>query len=621
MQTHTHRMPFGAEPLDSGGVRFRLWAPAPRRVDLCLVEEGVERRLPMQPTADGWWEGLSTKAHPGSLYHYRINGVHRVPDPASRFQPLDVHGPSEVIDPTGYRWQDGDWRGRPWEEAVFYELHTGAFSPAGDFRGVAARLDYLAALGVTALELMPIADFHGARNWGYDGVLPFAPDASYGRPEDLKALVDAAHARGLMVFLDVVYNHFGPEGNYLHLYAPSFFTEQHHTPWGAAINFDGEGSRVVRDFFIENAIYWLTEYRLDGLRLDAVQAIVDDGDPHILVELAEAVHAGPGRQRHVHLVLENDDNSARYLARSANGSPRWYIAQWNDDFHHCAHVLATGERDGYYVDYAPDPAGMLGRCLAEGFACQGEPSGYRGGTPRGEPSADLPPTAFVGFLQNHDQMGNRAFGERLGELASADALRALTAILLLAPSPPLLFMGQEWLAATPFLFFCQFGDDLAQSVAEGRRREFARFARFANPRAREAIPDPNDPETLLRSKLDWDCLDHEPHAGWLRLHRHLLALRQREIVPRLAGLSGDGAGHERLHGCGLRVRWRLADGALLGLLANLSDEPIAHPAPAREPDGQCLHLAPASAGADLASGRLPPWLVQWTLEIRGGTGR
>jgi maltooligosyltrehalose trehalohydrolase len=621
MTAHASRMPFGAEVLDDGSVRFRLWAPAAVRVDLCPGSGGQERLLEMKAGADGWFERVSGDAGAGSLYYYRIDGDQEVPDPASRYQPQDVHGPSQVVDPAVFDWEDDTWRGRPWEDAVVYELHVGTFSPEGTFRGVAERLDYLADLGITAIELMPVADFPGERNWGYDGVLPFAPDGTYGGPADLKTLVQAAHRKGLMVFLDVVYNHFGPEGNYLHLYAPSFFTGRHQTPWGDGINFDDEGSRVVRDFFIHNALYWLEEYRFDGLRLDAVHAIADDSKPDILVELAEAVTNGPGRERQIHLVLENDHNAAQYLERRTDGSPRWYAAQWNDDFHHAAHLLATGESDGYYLDYRDRPATQLARCLAEGFAYQGDPSRFRGGAPRGEPSAHLPPSAFVNLLQNHDQVGNRAFGERIGELASPEALRAITVVLLLAPSPPLLFMGQELMAASPFLFFCDFGEDLAQSVTEGRRREFAHFERFSDPKAREAIPDPNDPENFLRSKIDWGALSQTRHAGWHGLHRDLLALRQREIVPRLAGMRG-GAGFELLSGCRgercIRVSWRLGDGSRLTLTGNLGDTEHSIEWPRRKVSGMPLYLEPDSAGRALDEGRWPPWTVAWHLKRAEG---
>jgi malto-oligosyltrehalose trehalohydrolase len=465
------------------------------------------------------------------------------------------------------------------------------------------------------VELMPVAAFPGSRNWGYDGVLPFAPDASYGRPEDLKALVHSAHERGLMVFLDVVYNHFGPEGNYLHLYAPQFFTDRHQTPWGAGINFDGEHSRTVRDFFIHNALYWLDEYRFDGLRLDAVHAIVDDSEPDFLTELAEAVQAGPGSERLVHLVLENDHNAAHYLNRRSDSSPRWYAAQWNDDFHHAAHVLATGERTGYYADYAEQPARLLARCLAEGFAYQGEPSAFRGGESRGEPSGDLPITAFVDLLQNHDQVGNRAFGERIGALAPAAALRAATAIVLLAPSPPLLFMGQEFMAETPFLFFCDFGDDLADAVTEGRRREFADFEGFADPQARQRIPDPNDPQTFERSKLDWLAFDDEAHhRQWLQLHRELLRLRRVELVPRLPGIGGEQAAFEQIGHTGLRVQWRLGDGSRLTLSANLGDTELSAAGLELDAPGEPLYLVPEQADRALAEGRLLPWCTVWHLE-------
>jgi malto-oligosyltrehalose trehalohydrolase len=321
-----------------------LWAPTAQTVELVLDGDGAP--LPMPAIGEGWRE-IVVEAPAATRYRYRVDGALEVPDPASRFNPDDVHGPSEVVAPEAFEWPDERWRGRPWEEAAIYELHVGAFSPEGTFAGVEARLDYLAALGVTAVELMPVADFSGRRSWGYDGVLAFAPDAAYGRPEDLKRLVVAAHARGLMVLLDVVYNHFGPDGNYLHLYASHFFTDRHQTPWGVAINFDGKNSRTVREFFIHNALYWLEEFHLDGLRLDAAHAIADDSTPDILVELAERVRRGPGAEREVHLVLENDKNQSRYLARSEAGRPRWHTAQWNDDIHHAFHVLLTGAADGY----------------------------------------------------------------------------------------------------------------------------------------------------------------------------------------------------------------------------------------------------------------------------------
>ena len=379
-----HRMPFGAEVLDEGGVRFRLWAPGVESVVLQLDGEGDQL---MSAIGDGWFELRHPAARVGSRYQFRLPDGLRVPDPASRFNPDDVDGRSEVIDPVCFDWSDKRWRGRPWEEAVIYEVHVGTFSPAGTFSGVQERLDYLAELGVSAIEIMPVADFPGRRNWGYDGVLPFATDSAYGRPDDLKRLIDAAHQRGLMVLLDVVYNHFGPQGNYLHAYAPDFFNPRQATPWGAAINFAGPNSRPVRDFFIHNALYWVEEFHLDGLRLDAIHAIRDESSPDIVEEIAVALSQGPGRERHVHLVLENDRNQSHYLGRDAAGLPRQASAQWNDDFHHVLHVLASGEIDGHYADYASDPARLLSRCLSEGFAYQGEPSPFRHDERRGETSS------------------------------------------------------------------------------------------------------------------------------------------------------------------------------------------------------------------------------------------
>ncbi|MCL4527166.1 MAG: malto-oligosyltrehalose trehalohydrolase [Gammaproteobacteria bacterium] len=597
-----HDMPFGAQCLEDGRWRFRLWAPAARTVELQLPRGTEVLPIPMQPETEGWF-ALETAAAPGTPYAYRIDGDLVVPDPASRAQLDDVHGPSLLVDPAAFAWEDGHWRGRPWEEAVIYELHTGTFSSEGTFAGVTARLDYLAGLGITALELMPVADFPGERDWGYNGALPFAPDRRYGMPDDLKRLVQEAHRRGLMVFLDVVYNHFGPVGNYLSHYAPAFFTDRHHTPWGAAINFDDADSRTVRAFFIHNALYWLEEFHMDGLRLDAVHAIFDDSDPDIVEELGAAVtRRFPGR--HVHLVLEDNRNSAHYLV--PKGSQRPYAAQWNDDFHHALHVILTGETGGYYGDFADDPHGLLARCLAEGFAFQGAWSAYHGRT-RGEPSASLPVTAFVGFLQNHDQVGNRAFGDRLVALATPEAVRAATVLLLLAPAPPLLFMGQEWGSRRPFPFFCDLGPDLARQVREGRLREFARFPDFADAAIRARIPDPSDPATFWSAQLDWREKEQETHPAGLALHRELLALRRRELVPRLAGVTGDGALATHFGQGGVAARWRLADGMVLVAVANLDAEPTASP---RLPVGRLLYATPAALGSDRS---LPPWAVAFFL--------
>jgi len=603
-------MPFGVERQQDGGCRFRLWAPAARHIDLCLEDGSKESILPMQPEKDGWFSLTTNRARPGTLYRYRINGDQRVPDPASRFQPQDVHGPSQVIDSGAWEWTDSEWRGRPWEEAVIYELHVGSFTKSGNYAGVIQQLDELVELGVTAIELMPLSDFPGRRNWGYDGVLPFAPDSCYGTPDELKNLVQGAHARGLMVFLDVVYNHFGPEGNYLHLYAPSFFTGRHHTPWGDAINYDGPDSHHVRDFFIHNALYWLEEYHFDGLRFDAVHAIVDDSRPDILQDIAHAVAIGPGASRPVHLVLENDHNAAHYLERDFALRPRAYVAQWNDDIHHVLHVLTTKEAGGYYEDYADAPLRRLGRCLTEGFAYQGDPSRYRHGAPRGEISRHLPATAFVSFLQNHDQIGNRAMGERLTDLAPETAVRAATAILLLAPSPPLLFMGQEWGASQPFLFFCDFGPELAAAVTQGRRQEFARFPEFSDEAAQSRIPDPNDIKTFQRTCLNLDGARTESATAWRRFHQELLYLRAREIVPRLRQLAAGGSGFDLLGERALHACWRLDDGASLTILTNMSDTPVSG---VPTPPGRLLYATPVPMPGGF-DGVLPGWSALWFLE-------
>jgi malto-oligosyltrehalose trehalohydrolase len=604
-----HAMPFGAEVRDDG-VRFRLWAPSANTVTLVL--DTIER--PMAARPDGWFELQVAGARPGGRYAFRIDGGRPLPDPASRSNPDDVHGASEIVDPRSFAWRDTEWRGRPWEEAVIYELHVGGFTPAGTFAGVAERLDYLVDLGVTAIELMPVADFPGRRNWGYDGVLPYAPDSRYGHPDDLKHLVEAAHARGLMVLLDVVYNHFGPDGNYLHAYAAPFFTERHHTPWGAAIDFEGPHSRTVRDFFVHNALYWLEEYHFDGLRLDAIHAIHDATAPDIVEEICTAVHRGIGRKRPIHLVLENDGNESHYLERDGKASPRQATAQWNDDIHHALHVLLTGERDGYYADYADAPLRHLGRCLAEGFAYQDDVSPYRGGARRGEKSDHLPPTAFVSFLQNHDQIGNRAFGERIGQLAGPAALAAASAVLLLAPSPPLLFMGEEFAAAQPFLFFCDFAGDLATAVTEGRRGEFARFARFADPAVRSHIPDPNAEGTFQTCVLDWNAPTKPPHLAYLARTRELLRLRRQWIAPRLAGMEG-GARFE-IHDPGaLSATWKLGDRSRLSLLANLCDSPSG---PLPVPAGEAIYRGDIGATPERREGTLPPWSVVWFLDTDPG---
>jgi malto-oligosyltrehalose trehalohydrolase len=505
-----------------------------------------------------------------------------VPDPAARAQCGDVHGEIVVVDPSFYRWRRSEWRGRPWHETVLYELHVGAF---GGFDAVARELPRLAGLGVTAVELMPIAEFPGARNWGYDGVLPFAPESSYGSPHQLKALIDAAHDHNLMIFLDVVYNHFGPDGNYLHLYAPEMFRNDVTTPWGPALDFR---HKEVRRFFIDNALYWLVEYRFDGLRLDAVHAIPDrDWLDEMAAELRRTIE--PARQ--IYLVLENDDNAASHLARDFN-------AQWNDDGHHVIHVLLTGEHEGYYSEYADAPAMRLARCLKEGFIYQGETSSYRNGKRRGTHSADLPPSAFVLFLQNHDQIGNRAFGERLTVISNPAALEAAIALQLMSPQIPLIFMGEEQASVSPFLFFTDHNPDLARAVRESRCREFAGFAKFSDPEEVAKIPDPNALETFERSKP----APHPAHAGAReKLYRHLLALRSKEIVPRLGGARAVDA--NAIGPAAVLARWRMGDSSTLIIASNFGAKPVDIPRQRHK----LLFAGSEAAERGLAAGVLAPY--------------
>ena len=548
---------WGATPLDDGRTRFALWAP-----DAAGVELEIDGAPPADMVAgdDGWFVA-TTQAPAGTRYRFRI-GDTVVPDPASRAQSGGVHGWSLVIDPA-YPWTVTDWRGRPWEETVLVELHPGLL---GGFRGVIDQLPAIAATGITAIELMPVGAFGGTRGWGYDGVLPYAPHESYGAPADLQALVDAAHGFGLSVFLDVVYNHFGPDGNYIGQYAAGFFDAEVHTPWGGAVAMH---EAAVHRFFVDNALMWLRDYRIDGLRFDAVHAIADDAFLDAMAtEIREALP-----DRHIHLVLENERNDA---ARLRDGG---YDAQWNDDFHNVLHVLLTGETSAYYTDFADRPADRLARCLAEGFIYQGEGSANHDGTPRGTPSAHLSPTRFVSFLQNHDQIGNRALGERLTVLTDPAKLRAATALLLLAPQIPLLFMGDTDGSETPFLFFTDFHDELADAVREGRRKEFANFDAFADPQARERIPDPN-----ARSTFDASRPEPGPDAAtWRALYRDLIALRMTHIVPHLAGAVAIGA--EATGDAAVTARWRLADGSTLTIALDLADTP----APLAGDNGDLLH--------------------------------
>ncbi|MDK4741054.1 malto-oligosyltrehalose trehalohydrolase (plasmid) [Rhizobium sp. CB3060] len=579
---------FGPD-IKAHSVTFRLWAPLQDRVKVRIEQDG---EWEMRRQQDGWHIADVSQARPGDLYKFVLSDGLEVPDPASRFQPNDVHGPSELIDQT-FEWRMERWKGRPWEEIVIYELHVGAFTETGTFLSAIEKLDHLQRLGITAIQLMPLSDFSGRYGWGYDGVLPYAPDSSYGRPEDLKMLVHAAHERGICVFLDVVYNHFGPDGNYLSTYAP-IFSNRHKSPWGNGLNYDGEGSRFVRDFVIQNAIYWLSVFRMDGLRLDAVHAIKDDSDPHVLNELADSVRQALP-DRHIHLILENEDNNSGLLARDPHGKPSHFTAQWNDDIHHALHVAATGETFGYYRDYV-DYRSHIGRALAEGFVFQGEHMGYRGRS-RGSPSAGLPPTAFISFMQNHDQIGNRAMGDRMVTSHSIEAIKAIAAVYLLSPQIPMLFMGEEWGAITPFPFFCDFDEELNSKVRLGRKEELSRLPGFDA----EDAPDPTSEATFRSAKLRWD--EAEQDKALNAYYERLITLRREKIVPLLPHAQGHSAVHDK-SGSLVRVTWRLGQ-AKLGLIANLSDQAVAATIPA---DAQTLFTS-----GNIASAQIGPWTVAWGL--------
>jgi maltooligosyltrehalose trehalohydrolase len=591
-----HALPWGTEIVE-GGARFRLWAPAHDTLSL-LAESGAT--VPMTKMDGGWFEVTTDAVPVDGGYQYVLPDGMRVPDPAARAQKGDVHGPSRLVDPKAYDWRTPDWKGRPWQEAILYELHTGTFSADGTFEGIERDLDRLVDVGVTAVELLPVAQSGGNRGWGYDGVLLYAPHVAYGGPDGLKRLVDACHARGLMILLDVVYNHFGPDGNYLHLYARDFFDARRHTPWGSAIAFD---RAPVRQFFVHNVLYWLEEYRLDGLRFDAIDQIKDPSDEEILAEMARAVRAA-FPDRHIHLTIEDDENTTRLLQFGADNKPRLFDAEWNDDWHHAMHALLTGEDAGYYQDYADAPAGRVAETMARGFGYQGEPSPFREGRSRGEPSTHLPPTAFIDFLQNHDQTGNRAQGDRITTLAKPEAVDAALCLLLLGAHIPLLFMGDEYGETRPFQFFTDFTGDLAEAVRQGRNEEFRNNKAFADAFTRNLVPDPNAIQTFAASRL---APTATPRLG---LVKRLIAARKAHVVPRLAQIGGDAGTVTALGGDAFAVRWTLGDGGTLTLTANLSDTPA--PRTGTFTDAAFFTYP---TDLDVTADTLPPWSVLATLSV------
>lgn len=566
---------WGAEFIADGTVRFRLWATGQENVSLRLAGQTVN----MDPIGDGWFDVTVTGVAPGAEYQFVLADGRAVADPASRGQLSDVNGPSLVVDPARYVWQNTGWKGRRWEEAVVYELHIGTFTPQGTFQAAMEKLPYLAELGITMIEVMPVSQFGGNRGWGYDGVLLYAPHSAYGSPDDFKAFIDTAHGFGLSVVLDIVLNHFGPEGNYLPLLSPDFFHKARMTPWGAGIAYDVD---AVRQYIAQAPLYWLQEFNLDGLRFDAIDQIEDDSDPHILVEIAQRIRAEI-TDRPIHLTTEDCRNITSLHPRDADGAAPLFTGEWNDDFHNAVHVFATGETHAYYQDFAEAPEKWLARVLTEGFAYQGEVSA-QSGEPRGVDSTQQPPVAFVDFIQNHDQVGNRAQGERLIALAGADRTRVLLAMLLLSPHIPLLFMGEEYGETHPFLFFTDFHGELANAVREGRTREFAGHAGHEG----ENVPDPNDLKTFRRSQLDWNTSQSEEGQRWLAFSRELLALRQKHIVPLLANAKTHTGEVVKTAPGLIAVRWIFPNGTL-SMALNISE--VRQPLP--DLPGETLFAWPA----------------------------
>ena len=511
--------------LTSNGVVFRVWSPESERVEL-LLEGGAAAPVEMRKTDNGVFETTIAEAGPGTRYRYRIDGKGPFPDPVSRYQPDGVHGASEVIDPSTFAWSDDGWKGIDRDRLIIYELHVGTFTQAGTFAAATEMLPKLADLGVTAVELMPLADFPGERGWGYDGVCLYAPARCYGTPEDLRRFVDTAHQLGLAVLLDVVYNHLGPDGNYLTCFSKYYFSTSHHTDWGTGPNFDGEFSNQVEDFFVDNALHWVREYHIDGLRLDATHAIQDEGERHVLELLSDRIHDAGRELGRTTVVIAEDERNLATLVQPRGAGGFGMDGVWADDLHHQIRRALTGEKDGYYADYS-GTAEDIAATLRNGWFYCGQPSPRRR-VPRGTDPAGLDPARFVVCIQNHDQIGNRAFGERLNMQIDQAAYRAASALLLLAPQTPLLYMGQEWAASSPFLYFTDHNPELGALVTEGRRKEFRHFTAFTDPNIRTRIPDPQSTATFWTSKLNWDERVKEPFSSTLRLYRDLIRLRKVE---------------------------------------------------------------------------------------------
>jgi maltooligosyltrehalose trehalohydrolase len=551
----------GASVLEKG-ILFRAWAPKVSSVSLRVIGEPDD--IPMSQEPKGYFSAFWVNGKVDARYYYVLNGEQPRPDPASRYQPEGVHGPSEVIDPSKFKWKDQDWKGVPLEEMIVYEIHTGTFTQEGTFEAIIPLLDYLKnELGVTAIELMPVAQFPGKRNWGYDGVYLYAPQNSYGGPYGLKNLVNACHRIGLAVILDVVYNHLGPEGNYLGDYGP-YFTDRYKTPWGPAVNFDGPESDEVRNFVIDDALYWVTEYHMDGLRIDAIHGIFDFSAQHILFDIREAVHRQAEKVgRPIVVIAESDLNDVRVINPPSKGG-YGLDAQWNDDFHHCLHTLLTRERNGYYQDFGE--INQLVEAMKEGFVYSGQYSPYRKRR-HGSSSKHLPPQKFVIFSQNHDQIGNRAKGDRLSSLVSPEAQKLAAGMFLLSPNIPLLFMGEEYGEEAPFQYFVSHSNqDLIEAVRKGRKEEFSAFEWEGE------IPDPQDEMTFFRSKINLDLRFDGKHKTLLEFYKILIRLRKE--IPALFYLDKKGTQIEGLEKeKAILMRREYGEDRVIGLF-NFNDKPI-----------------------------------------------
>jgi maltooligosyltrehalose trehalohydrolase len=593
------RLPVGAELVRRGEIHFRVWAPRHSRVDVAIEREGAAQRVALTAEGNGYFSGLAHEADAGALYRYHLDGSERgYPDPASRFQPDGPHGASRVVDPSAYRWADGAWRGIAREGQVLYEMHVGTFTREGTWRAAAGELRELASLGITVIEMMPVADFAGHFGWGYDGVDLFAPTRLYGEPDDLRYFVDQAHAAGIGVILDVVYNHLGPDGCYLCEFSRDYFTDRYDNEWGDAINFDGESSAPVREFFISNARYWIDEFHMDGLRLDATQQMFDSSTPHVIAEITRAVQDAAG-ERSVLVVAENEPQDVQ-LVRSYEQGGYGVDALWNDDFHHTALVALTGRNEAYYTDYLGTPQEFIS-AIKWGYLYQGQRYRWQNQR-RGTPTFGLPHSAFVNYIQNHDQIANSAFGMRLHFLTSPGRYRAITALLLLAPETPMLFMGQEFAASSPFLFFADHPEDLAVQVRKGRANFVSQFRSLATIEVQQRLIDPNDPGTFERCKLD--LRERQSHGQAYALHKDLLRLRREDEVlrnRRAGALEGAVLGPEAFV-----LRFFAAGGKDRILIVNF---------------GRDLHLYPAPEPL-LAPPEGMRWETLWSSEEPryGGTG-